>query len=130
MEESLKIRGVVTAKLAPETRESKQGKTFTKTTFAIVTDGKYPKTIAFNDFGTANINNRNIGDEIIVSFNPESREYKGKYYTELVAYKIELVAAVAPVNTVSAEALSPTAGVSFDSERSEAPANDDTSLPF
>ena len=66
-----------------------------------------------------------------MSFNPESREYKGKYYTELVAYKIELVAAVAPVNTVSAEALSPTAGgVSFDSERSEAPANDDTLPPI
>jgi len=130
MDESLKIRGKLTAKLAPETRESKQGKTFTKTTFAIVTEGKYPKTIAFNDFGTANVDNRNVGDEIIVSFNPESREYNGKYYTELSAYKIELVAAVQVARPAPVETAAPTAGVSFDGERNEAVANEDPGLPF
>jgi len=36
-----------------------------------------------------------IGTEVNVSFDIESREYNGKYYTEVKAFKIETVGKVA-----------------------------------
>lgn len=132
MEEKLSVRGRLTTKLAPETRESKAGKSFTQTIFAIETDGKYPKAIAFNDFGAADVDKCNIGDEIIVSFEPESREYNGKYYTNLKAYKIEVVTYAAKIESVKVTATtSSPSGDAFEGDRKvEAKDVDDSDLPF
>lgn len=35
------------------------------------------------------VNNLQTGQTVKVSFNPESREYNGKWYTDLRAWKIE-----------------------------------------
>lgn len=64
--------------------------------FVIETFGDYPHKIAFTTFGedrvrmTANIPQ---GTPVDVTFQPESREYEDKWYTELRASRVEPMAA-------------------------------------
>jgi len=56
-----------------------------------VQDQKYPQSIQFqlmND-RIAEMDKYSIGEELEVSFDIRGREYNGKYYNSLNAYKIE-----------------------------------------
>lgn len=58
--------------------------------FVIETIEQYPKKVcltAWND-KVSIIENAQLGCEITASFNPESREYNGKWYTSLKVWKI------------------------------------------
>ena len=69
--------------------------------FGIDTEGKYPKLAMFTLIGEKNVEllkGFKQGDRIRVSFNPESREYNSKYYTENFGWKIEAVNET-PVNS-------------------------------
>ena len=64
---------------------------YSKRTFAITIEGTYPKTVAF-ELGKKNldaISNLKTGERIKVSFDASSREWNGKFYTTLYAWKIE-----------------------------------------
>ena len=133
---NLKIVGRLTTVLPVEKFTSKGGKDYSSTTFAIETEGTYKKAIAFQDFGTAKVNEISIGTEIIVSFEPESREYNGKYYTNLKAYKIDKVAGVTNTSPPERKAETPSAntqsnGDAFADDRGGAASNgDDDGIPF
>ena len=86
---SFKTRGRIIAIDEPQTFASG----FTKREFVIcVPEGKYPQDIKFEmhkeradvlaDF--------NKGDEVTVGFNLRGNEYNGKYYVNLVAWKVTL----------------------------------------
>lgn len=67
---------------------SKAGKEWTKQDFVVETPGQYPRKVCFS---TTNIDALAVydnGDAVTVSFNPESREHNGRWYTELRAWKI------------------------------------------
>ncbi len=68
---------------------------FIQQTFVIQTDGQYPKMVAFLLKGEERVNNfekyNSIGQVVTVKYDPESREYNGKWYTDLTAYRIESV---------------------------------------
>jgi len=86
---SLEITGTL-KKIMPEvTGEGKFGK-WIKQEFVIETKDQYPKNICFSAWGdkTDALKNLNEGETITVSFNPESREYNGRWYTDLRAWKI------------------------------------------
>lgn len=53
-------------------------------------DGQYPKQVAFTLWGDKIdiIQRLNPGDQVTVSFNAESREYNGRYFTELRAWRV------------------------------------------
>lgn len=57
------------------------------------TEGNYPKTIAMQVFGADKVNdftaNYAAGDIVDIDFDIESREYNGRYYTQVSAWKIE-----------------------------------------
>lgn len=62
----------------------------TKQSIVIETDAQYPQQVSFDvlnkpelltPFGT--------GDRVTVSFDVRGREYQGKYYTSLTAWKVE-----------------------------------------
>ncbi len=106
----MEIKGKV-LKILPElTGEGKNG-TWTKRSFIIETEGQYPKLVQISAFGNKmNVDAIKFGNHLNVHFNLESREYNDRYYTEVSAYKIELIGSTQsgnmdikqPVNTSNA----------------------------
>ena len=86
---SLEITGKLIKKLPEQTGEGKFGK-WIKQEFVIETHDQYPKKICFSSWGdkTDALKPLNEGEVITVSFNPESREYNERWYTDLRAWKI------------------------------------------
>ena len=78
---------------------SQAGKEWQKLEFIIETFEQFAKKICFTLFGdkTALINGIKINESITVHFNLESREYNGKYFHNLNAWKIETEQADAPI---------------------------------
>lgn len=70
------------------------GKQWQKQEYVIQTDGQYPKKVAFsllNDkIQQANIQ---MGQTIEVEVDAQSREYNGKWYTELTAWRVNNLSA-------------------------------------
>lgn len=64
---------------------------FTKKDFVITTEEQYPQAVQFEllkDKGTL-INAYQVGQRIKVSFDIRGREWQGKYFNSLVAWKLE-----------------------------------------
>ena len=86
----MEIVGRLDSILEPQTGTSAKGE-WRKDSFVIETLDQYPKKVNISYFGDKlNINNFNINDEIKVSINIDSREFNGKWYTNITAWKIEL----------------------------------------
>ena len=84
----MEITGKVTHVLEPITGTSDKGD-WKKQTFVILENkDQYPKSIAFDAFNKDF--NLKAGDEVVVSINIESREYKGKWYTNVNAWKVDV----------------------------------------
>jgi hypothetical protein len=84
-------RGVVTQILQEETGTSKAGKEWRKQEFVIETEGQYPKNICFTLFGDKIDLLMKIaeGMTVDVSFNLESREYNGRWFHSVNAWRIQ-----------------------------------------
>ena len=87
MADQLKLSGVIYA-IEDSVQVTEK---LTKRNFIITTGDKYPETVAFeliNDkCGLAD--GFTVGQEVDVLFNVRGREYNGKFYTNLSAWKIE-----------------------------------------
>ncbi|MEM6317111.1 MAG: DUF3127 domain-containing protein [Bacteroidota bacterium] len=72
--------------------------TFQAREFVIEVDGTYPQFVKFQlvQDRCALIDNYNEGDSIRVHFDLRGREWQGKYFTNLNAWRIEAGAAAAP----------------------------------
>lgn len=86
----LTISGVVLHILDEQSGVSKAGKDWNKQDFVIETTDQYPKKIAFTLFGdkTDLLMNIGQGQLVDVSFNLESREYNGRWFHNVNAWKI------------------------------------------
>ncbi|HPE39786.1 MAG TPA: DUF3127 domain-containing protein [Bacteroidales bacterium] len=95
----MEISGKLILKLPIQSGVGKTGTSWQKQEFVIETVESYPKKVCANLWGdkTDALQNINIGDQVIVSFNLESREFNGKWYTDVKAWKIE-TAASAPAS--------------------------------
>ena len=121
---ALEISGRLNQYLPEVSGTGKNGTTWTKRDFIIETVDNFPKKICISAWGdkTAELNNIGIGEMIKVSFDVQSREYNGKWYTDLRAWKIERVGAAGQSQVQTQEP------GSFDaSSEGENPADD---LPF
>jgi len=104
---------------------------FSKREFVVtVEDGSYPQNIKFELLKdkTTLIDGYQQGDQIKVSFNIRGNEYNGKYYNNLVAWRVEragaaVAAAVPPPPQMQDSAPTPPPGFG------NAP-DDGTDLPF
>lgn len=69
-----------------------RGETWQKQDFVIKTDGQYPTEICFSVWNdkVQMLSRCQVNDVLIVKFNPSSREYQGKWYTELAAWNIQV----------------------------------------
>ena len=65
--------------------------TWRKQIFAIETVEQYPKKVAFMAWGDRcdDVAVLNLGDTLTVQFDIESREFNGKWYTDLKAWSIK-----------------------------------------
>ena len=90
MSEELTISGKIVNIFDAEEGTSKAGKAYKKQGFLIDTGASYNNEVYFSAFGIDKcdkLNEHSIGDHIAVSFNVQSREYNGKFYTNLDAWK-------------------------------------------
>lgn len=71
--------------------------------YVIETHEQFPKRMMFNVFGEEKIKLFNIqmGDEVNVFFDINCREYQGKYYNDIRAWKVEKVDPNQPAGTVT-----------------------------
>ena len=92
---NLQVKGKIQQILKPESGVSRAGKEWQKQEFVIETDEQYPRKVCFTLFGekTSLVNNLSEGEEVEVSFNLESREFNGKWYHNINAWKIDKPAA-------------------------------------
>jgi hypothetical protein len=84
----VELKGKFVKLLPEESGVSKNGKDWKKQSFVIEHEsGKYPKQACFEVWGetTDLVQGLKPGEEILVWFGIESREYNGKYYTGLKA---------------------------------------------
>lgn len=67
-----------------------RGETWQKQEFVIKTEGQYPTEICFSVWNDKclMLDRCQVNDRLIVKFNPSSREYQGKWYTELTAWNV------------------------------------------
>lgn len=89
----LKAVGIVKEILQKETGTSKAGKDWEKQSFVIDTNAEYNPEICFSTFGknVSLLNGLSVGDSVEVYFNISSREYNGKYYHNVDAWKINKI---------------------------------------
>jgi hypothetical protein len=85
------IKGTLLKVLEPETGMTKAGKEWGKKGFVVKTEDKFPKEVCFTLFGekTSLIDSHKVGDMVDVHFNLSSREFNGKYYHNIDAWKID-----------------------------------------
>jgi len=97
------IKGTLLKVLDVETGTTQAGKEWNKRAFVVKTDDKFPKEVCFTLFGekTTLIDSHQSGSVVDVHFNLSSREYNGKYYHNIDAWKIdasEIIAEQLPDN--------------------------------
>lgn len=86
----MELIGKLERVLDPETGQGKNGP-WKKQLFVVETLGNFPKKVAFQVWGDKadGLANFRTGDIVKVYFDPESREFNGKFYTDLRAWRID-----------------------------------------
>jgi len=77
--------------LLPEQHGTGKNGPWVKQDFVIETDEQYPKKICFSAWGdkAQQVSALQQGNQVKVFFNAESREFNGKWYTDLRIWKLE-----------------------------------------
>lgn len=117
---SLSVKGKLSRKLSVESGTSKAGKEWKKQSFLVDTGAQYNPEICFQLFGDEKIeilNHHNEGDQVEVSFNLSSKEYNGRYFHNIDAWRIENIGGAA-------------ASQKQDSPEFNAPSTEEDDLPF
>lgn len=127
----MEITGKIILALPEVTGVAKSsGNPWKKREYVLETQETYPKKVHFDFFGErADQYPLNVGDEVTLSFDIESREYQGRWYTSIRGWKAEKKAPGAdmpapPIDSDPFAAMPP--APSFDSNSTSS--NDD--LPF
>ena len=122
----MEISGKIIAVLPLATGEGKNG-TWRSQDYVLETPDQYPRKVCFNLF-----NDRieqypmAIDDVVTVSFDIESREYNGRWFTSIRAWKVEKKASEA----VGAVPPPPLSAAPFEPNNNDGGSNDGSDLPF
>ena len=88
----MEVEGIIIQKFEPVSGVSKAGNNWSKQEYILETAEAYPKKIFFDFFGDrANQYPLEVGDRIKLSFDIESREYNGKWFTSIRGWKADKV---------------------------------------
>ena len=88
----MKVTGKITKVLDTQKGTSAAGKDWQKLSFILETTEDYNNLYCFDVFGDEKVEQflkyNKVGQDVDVSFNVQTNEYKGKYYTSLQSWKI------------------------------------------
>lgn len=103
----MEITGKIIAVLPEQGGVSKTGNEWKKQEYVLETQEQYPKKVCFQLFGADRIAQAAIqpGETLTVSFDIDSREYQGRWFTNINAWKVERV--VIPENGLTPEGVTP-----------------------
>lgn len=132
----MELIGRITEVLPLQEGVSKAGKPWKKRVYVLETQETYPKKVAFTAFGEDRVSMfdrvAQPGSSVKLSFDIESREYQGRWYTDISGWRIEAAngdqaaapqaAAAAPAATIGAVPPPPAVDI--------APAGPTDDLPF
>lgn len=127
----MEIQGKVIAILEPQRFvSSKNGNEYVTTVFVIETPGQYPKKVAMKVMGEDKFKQMGIimGGTYNVSFDVESREWQGKWFTECQAWRAQRVDGTQEQTQQPSPAPTPAPAQAPVAEKSSSEAKDD--LPF
>lgn len=87
---NLSVSGRIQSILKLESGVSKSGKEWKKREFVVETEDQFPKTVCLTLFGDKLnlIDGYKMGDAVQVDFNLESREFNGRWFHSINAWKI------------------------------------------
>lgn len=96
MEIEGKIIQVLEARGGTSTRT---GSPWKSQSYVLEIPGAFPRRMVFDVFGEDKINSMNIqeGQDLRVSFDIDAREYQGRWYNSIRAWKVEPAGMAAPV---------------------------------
>jgi hypothetical protein len=96
---ALEIEGRIAHKLNVQTGTSSRG-AWSKQEFVIeYQEGNFPTQLCMNVWGddkVKELEKYQVGDKVKISFNLSSREYNGRWYTDVRAWRIEPAGTAAP----------------------------------
>ena len=130
----MEITGKIIAVLPERGGVSKTGNEWKMQEYVLETHEQYPRKMCFNVFGADKIAQFNIqaGDELTVSFDINAREYNGRWYNDIRAWKVDRN--VAPAAPAAAPAGAPVPPPMADPFSAAAPqmnaSNEADDLPF
>ena len=85
----MQLTAKLTAILPEQTGAGKNGQ-WKKQDIIVETDGQYPKKVCISLWGEKfDRNLLRVGNRLTVSFDIESREFNGKWYTDVKGWKLE-----------------------------------------
>lgn len=85
----LTISGRIVSVLPLQHGESKSGKPWQKQEYILDTGGQYPKKVCFSLFGESITKfPLQVGQDVTVSIDIESREWNSRWYTEVRAWNV------------------------------------------
>ncbi len=122
---SMELIGTCVQVLPIESGHSKSGGMWEKRNFVVKTEEQYPRKVCFQLFGDKIKLCPNEGEAVRVFFDAESNEWKGRWYTNLSAWRVERGWAAQPLDRADYSQLASTpAEVAAPAEAS------DDGLPF
>ncbi len=84
----MEIKGKIIQKLEPQSGTSKAGNAWKKQEYVLETLDSYPRKVKFDFFGErADQYVFEVGDVITLSYDIESREFNGRWYTDIRGFK-------------------------------------------
>ncbi|MDR0431440.1 MAG: DUF3127 domain-containing protein [Tannerellaceae bacterium] len=87
----MEITGKIIAVLPAQGGVSKTGNEWKKQEYVLETFDQYPRKVCFQIFGNDKIEQASIqaGEDLTVYFDIDSREYNGRWFTNINAWKVE-----------------------------------------
>lgn len=93
----MEIKGKIIVALPEMSGVSKSGNNWKKREYVLETQETYPRKVHFDFFGDrADQYPLSVGDDITLSFDIESREYNGRWFTSIRGWKAEKNGAAQP----------------------------------
>jgi len=131
------IVGKIIQVLPEQSGTSKAGNPWKSQSYVLETQEQYPRKVCFELFGEDRIKNNpcKIDDVVTVSFDIESREFNGRWYTSIRAWRVQQGAvAAAPAQPAqaapAAAAAQPAPQANVQSFDAAAGVDESTDLPF
>lgn len=129
---NMELKGRIIRILPLQSGEGKNGP-WKRQDYVMEYGEQYPKQVCFELRGTRiDQYQLNIDEEVTVSFDVESHEFNGRYYTNVRAWKVDrAIAGAAPAAPAAPTYAQPAAPqTSFGQPATAAPADDKDDLPF